>query len=80
MRARVQFAQKGLRHRGDHADLTPAILVPVTVGDLTPIVGIDRLERHLGVDCRDDLSGGTMSSSRQPLVLPTSMYSMKRTM
>src|SRR6476659_8259225 len=38
-------AAKGLRHRGDDADLSAAVAVAPARGNLARIVGVDRLER-----------------------------------
>ena len=77
-RARAVAAER-LRHRGDHADLAAAVAVAPALRDLAAVVRLDRLERELGGDrARRSPRAGTTSSSRQPFVAPTSMYSMKR--
>src|SRR5207245_374219 len=53
-RARAVGAER-LRDRRDDADLAATVLVAVTVGDLTAVVLVDRLERHLAVDRGHDL-------------------------
>src|SRR2546430_14291001 len=53
-RARAVCAER-LRDRRDDADPPAAVLVAITVGDLTAVVLVDRLERHLAVDRGDDL-------------------------
>src|SRR6266498_3009997 len=45
-----------LRHRRDHPDLAAAIAVAPALGDLARVVLLDRLERQLAVDRRDDLA------------------------
>ena len=72
-------AAEGLGDRRDHADLAAAVDVAVAVGHLARVGGLDRLERPLGVDRGSRISAaGTTSSSRQPLLVPTSMYSIRR--
>ena len=59
--------------------ISPPVAVAIAVGDLAPIVRPDRLQGQLGVDAAMTSAARTTSSRRQPLVVPTSMYSMNRT-
>ena len=79
-RARAVAAER-LRDRGDEADLTAAVVERVAARDLA---GIGRIERAAAASARACSSSscceGTTRSRFQSLRLPTSMYSMKRTM
>ncbi len=63
-------------------EMTPISPVSVAIapalGDFAGVIRVERLERHLGGNRCNDLARGTTSSMRQPFVVPTSMYSMKR--
>jgi hypothetical protein len=75
--ARAAAAER-LADRGDDADLTRAVPVAVPGCDLAGIAGRQRSRGHCPPISAMISAAGTTSSSRHPLVVPTSMYSMKR--
>lgn len=79
--ARAGAAER-LRDRGDHADLSAAVHIPPAGGDLARVRGFDGCEPsgHAALIRATIAAAGTTSSIRHPLVVPTSMYSMKRRM
>ena len=70
---------EGLRDAADHADLAAAVGVGPALRGLAGRAGFERRERESRRRCaRTTSAEGSTSSMRQPLVAPTSMYSMKR--
>ena len=75
----MQSPQNGSRDRGDDADLARAVAIALAPRDLAAVARRRPARAPNAASSVATISAaGTTSSMRQPLVVPTSMYSMKR--